>query len=141
MGLFEKIDTFQPDGLISSINFPILTGTIQLKAGHGVLKRGSLILKTENGGYIAGSTVTSGDGESKKTEEVTGKVFGILTDDIETGTDESGENTPATCYTTGIFNPDAIIISGETKKIADFEDEMRTLSLFLETVQNYDKGE
>ena len=46
-----------------------------MKAGQGVLKRGSLIVKSEKAGYLAG------------TADIEGKIFGILTDDTDTGAD------------------------------------------------------
>ena len=39
-------------------------------AGQGILKRGSLIIRSEKAGYIAGATITTGSGETAKTEEV-----------------------------------------------------------------------
>ena len=123
MNMFEKIGEFTPDSLIVSDNFPILKEGIGLKAGQGVLKRGSLIVKSEKAGYIAGSTE--------------GKIFGILTDDTDTGTDEAADNVPAVCYQTGAFNRDAVIVSGENATVDTYEDDMKAVSLFLRNVQKY----
>ena len=69
MKMFEKTGEFKPDSLIVSPDFPILKEGIGLKAGYGVLKRGSIIMKgADNAGYIAGTTV----------EGVEMKIFGSL---------------------------------------------------------------
>lgn len=138
MNMFEKVGEFKPDSLIVSADFPILKEGIGLKAGQGVLQRGSLIIKAENAGYIAGTTQTTGSGEEEKTEELTGKIFGILADDTDTGNDDSKDNIPAVCYHTGIFNRDAVIVAGEDAVVDEYEDDMREVSLFLRNVQNYE---
>ena len=140
MNMFEKIGEFTPDSLIVSDNFPILKEGIGLKAGQGILKRGSLIMKCADGaGYIAGSTVTvtTGEGDSAKTTEAEMKVFGILTDDTDTGTDATAANIPAVCYQTGAFNRAAVIVSGENATVDTYEDDMKAVSLFLRNVQKY----
>ena len=56
MNLFEQIGEFKPDSLIAGNSFPIMKEGIGLKAGQGILKRGSLIMKCADGaGYIAGT--------------------------------------------------------------------------------------
>lgn len=140
MNMFEKIGEFTPDSLIASDGFPILKEGIGLKAGQGVLKRGSLIMKCADGaGYIAGSvvTVTTGEGENAKTTEAEMKVFGILTDDTDTGSDTTAANIPSVCYQTGTFNRAAVIVSGENATVDTYEDDMKAVSLFLRNVQKY----
>ena len=142
MKMFEQTGEFTPDSLIASADFPILKEGIGLKAGQGILKRGSLIIRSEKAGYIAGATITTGSGETAKSEEVKGKIFGILTDDTDTGTDAAGDNIPAVCYHTGVFNRDAVIVtgtdeSGKNATVDKYEDDMRDVSLFLRNVQNY----
>ena len=75
MKMFEKIGEFKPDSLIASADFPILKEGIGLKAGQGILKRGSLIVKAEDAGYIAGTTYTTGSGEEESSEELVGKTL------------------------------------------------------------------
>ena len=130
MKMFEQTGEFTPDSLIASADFPILKEGIGLKAGQGILKRGSLIVKSEKAGYLAG------------TADIEGKIFGILTDDTDTGTDAAGDNIPAVCYHTGVFNRDAVIVtgtdeSGKNATVDKYEDDMRDVSLFLSNVQNY----
>lgn len=140
MKMYEQIGEFTPDSLIVSPDFPILKSGIGLKPGYGVLKRGSLIAKAADGsGYFAGTevTVTTGEGENAKTEAAKMSVFGILTDDTDTGTDKTvTDNIPAVVYQTGEFNPEAVkVASGAT--VGEFEDEMKKISIFLRAVQNY----
>lgn len=126
MKMYEQIGEFTPDSLIVSPDFPILKSGIGLKPGYGVLKRGSLIVKAADGsGYLAG------------TEAAETSVFGILTDDTDTGTDKTvTDNIPAVVYQTGEFNPEAVkVADGAT--VGEFEDEMKKISIFLRAVQNY----
>ena len=70
--MFEQIGEFKPDSLIAGNEFPIMKEGIGLKAGYGVLKRGSLIMKgTDNAGYVAGTVVEvkKGEGESATTSK------------------------------------------------------------------------
>jgi hypothetical protein len=129
MQLFNKNEgTFTPDALIVSPDFPILTGGIGLKRGQGVLKRGTVIVKgTDKNGYIAGTTVSS----------VTMKAFGILTDDVDTGSAAEGDNIPAVCYITGYFNRGAVAVkAGAT--IDTYEDELKGIGIHLANVQKYE---
>ncbi len=127
MKMYEQIGEFKPDSLIAGNGFPILKEGIGLKAGHGVLKRGSLIMKgTDRAGYIAG------------TADVEGKVFGILTDDFDTGEDASADNIPATVYQTGEFNREAVIVSGESETVENYVDDMKCAGIYLRNVQNYE---
>lgn len=140
MKLFEKTGEFRPDSLIVWNGFPILKEGIGLKSGQGMLKRGSLIVKAGKDGYIAGTkvTVTTGEGESAVTTNVETKVFGILTDDYDTGTDSSADNIPATVYQTGEFNREAVIVSGENAAVETYEDDMKGIGIYLRSVQNYE---
>ena len=151
MGMFEQIREFTPDSLRASPDFPILKRGIGLKPGQGVLKRGSLILKgTDKAGYIAGGSV-AGEGA---------QVCGILTDDTDTGSsagaqasdtpgvdtdtvdgiseDIPGGNIPATVYMTGVFNPAAILLSGEDADISTYEKELKDAGIYLRSVQEYE---
>ena len=71
------------------------------------------------------------------TEAAETSVFGILTDDTDTGTDKTvTDNIPAVVYQTGEFNPEAVkVADGAT--VGEFEDEMKKISIFLRAVQNY----
>jgi len=132
MGMFEQIGEFTPDSLIASPDFPILKEGIGLKPGQGMLKRGSLIIRgADKAGCIAGSDA-AGEGM---------RVFGILTDDTDTGDGTSGDtprgNIPVTVYITGVFNRAAVLLSGEDADIGDYEDEMKDVGIYLRNVQEY----
>lgn len=123
MGLYERIGEFKPDSLIVSNEFPILKEGIGLAAGAGELKRGALIVKGNDKKYYpAGKTVT----------DVTMKVFGILTDNVDTGSDTSASNIPATCYVTGVFNKSAVSLAGGT--IEDYTDDLKGIGIHLRGV-------
>lgn len=138
MKMYEQIGEFKPDSLIAGNEFPVMKVGIGLKAGQGVLQRGSLIIKSaDKAGYIVGITQTTGSGEDEKTEVVNGNIFGILTDDTDTGTDASADNIPVTCYQTGEFNREAVLVSGEAA-VEDYEDDMKRVGIYLRSVQNYE---
>ncbi|MDE7339726.1 MAG: hypothetical protein K2N80_04075 [Lachnospiraceae bacterium] len=133
--MYEQIGEFKPDSLIAGNEFPIMKEGIGLKAGQGILKRGSLIIKdADKTGYIAGQTQTTGNAESEQTETIAGSVFGILTDDIDTGTDASADNIPVVCYQTGEFNREAVFVSGEAA-VENYEDDMKRMGIYLRGVQ------
>lgn len=140
MNMFEQIGEFKPDSLIAGNEFPILKEGIGLKAGQGVLNRGSLIMKCADGaGYIAGSavTVTTGEGDEAETSAAKMTVFGILTDDCDTGTDASADNIPAVCYQTGEYNRKAVIVSKDSE-VETYEDDMKVVGIYLRSVQDYE---
>ena len=141
MNLFEQIGEFKPDSLIAGNSFPLMKEGIGLKAGQGILKRGSLIMKCADGaGYIAGTvvTVTTGEGASATTETAKMKVFGILTDDCDTGTDVSADNIPVVCYQTGEMNREAVIVSGEGATVETYESDMKKVGIYLRNIQKYE---
>lgn len=141
MQMFKQIGEFTPDSLIASNEFPILKEGIGLKAGQGILKRGSLIMKgADKAGYIAGSTVKvkAGEGEDAAVSDLEMKVYGILTDESDTGTDDTADNIPATVYLTGQFNREAVLVTGENASVDDYEYEMKGVGMYLAGVQNYE---
>ena len=123
MNLFEQTGTFKPDSLIAGNEFPAMKEGIGLKAGQGILKRGSLIMKgTDKAGYIAGAAAESG----------------ILTDDTDTGSDASADSIPAVCYQTGEYNRAAVIVSGEGATVETYENDMKKVGIYLRNVQKYE---
>lgn len=123
MNMFQNIGEFTPDSLIVSNEFPILKEGIGLKAAQGILKRGTLIVKTDGAGVIA------------KTAADSGSVFGILADDVDTGAD-AGSNVPAVCYITGLFNRGAVVLDAGVT-IDSFEGALKEIGIYLRDVQNY----
>ena len=95
---------------------------------------------TDKAGYIAGSvaTVTTGEGENAVASDMEMKVYGILTDDFDTGSDASADNIPATVYLTGQYNRAAVIVTGEDVTVEDYEEDMKQAGIYLRSVQNYE---
>lgn len=138
MNMFQNIGEFTPDSLIASNEFPILKEGIGIKAGQGVLKRGTLIVKgTDKAGRIAGTTVSiPAASEGGQATNMDMNVFGILTDNIDTGSDDSADNIPMTCYITGVFNRDAVAVKTDAT-IDTYEDDMKGIGMYLRNVQKY----
>ncbi len=127
MEMYKKVGDFKPDSLIVSPDYSILKEGIGLKAGQGVLKRGSLIMKgADKAGYIAG---TAGEGM---------KLYGILTDETDTGTDNTADNIPAVVYQSGEFNREAVFVSGEGATVDTYEDDLKGINIYLRSVKNYE---
>lgn len=134
MKLYEQTGEFKPDSLIAGNRFPILTEGIGLKAGSGVLRRGTLILRGEDrAGYPAAAGTIA-----LLAEEAGRKVFGILTDDVDTGTDPAAENVPGTAYRTGEFSRADVIVAGEGAGAGAYEEEMNDRGIYLRGVQEYE---
>ena len=139
MQMFKQVGEFAPDSLIASNEFPILKEGIGLKAGQGILKRGSLIMKgADKAGYIAGSVVKVKAGEGEDVTDLEMKVYGILTDEFDTGIDAAADNIPATVYLTGQFNREAVLVTGENPSVDNYEDDMKGVGMYLLSVQNYE---
>ena len=66
------------------------------------------------------------------------KIFGILADDTDTGTDKTADNVPAVAYQSGEFNREAVIVSGEDATIDTYEDDLKGINIYLRSVQNYE---
>ncbi len=139
MKMYEKIGEFTPDSLFVSPDFPVLREGIGLKAGQGVLKRGSLIMRgTDKAGYIAGTVVEvkEGEGDPATVSNMPMKIFGILADDVDTGADSNVDNIPAVAYQTGEYNRAAVIV-GAGATIDTYEDDLKNAGIFLRNIQKY----
>lgn len=115
--LVNKIGERGQDNLIAGLFPRAMTMGIKVAAGEGLLKRGALLARNEDGAYvICGKTVTDGEGESAKTT-VYADPSAILADDV----DASGStDVTAVAYRSGNFNPDAVIAAeGYTLSAAD----------------------
>ncbi len=141
MQMFKQTGEFKPDALIAGNGFPILKEGIGLKAGQGLLKRGTLIAKgADKAGYAAGTAITAeeGAGDSQETQGMEMALFGILTDDVDTGTDNAADNIPAVAYQSGEFNREAITVAGENADIGSYEEALKGIGIYLRRVQNYE---
>lgn len=151
MNLFEKLGDFEPDSLISGDKQNCLVRGISLAPGQGVLKRGTLLTRNEDDlGVILGKPVETdgagggsqadggeaGDAQETAADTVAATIVvpsGILTDDVDTGSDTAGDPVIAEEYITGIFNPDAVIVK-EGTEVRDFTEQLRSLGIFFEEV-------
>lgn len=138
MNLLGKEGEFEPDKLISGNKQGTLTRGIALAAGQGVLKRGTLLSRNENDlGVIFTQSSKEDTGENEDGRETAAQLLvcpsGILTDDADTGSSQDGDPVIAEEYITGIFNPDAVIVS-EGTDIRNLTEALRSLGIFLEEV-------
>lgn len=124
MNLYEKQDELQYDNLIADNSYPILTRGIILAGGQGFLKRGTVVGKSGDKGYITGSTAESGN----EGENAIVGVYGILADDADTGKGETACDTAAACYVSGVFNPERLAVDASIT-IKDIDDAMRAAGL------------
>lgn len=118
--LYQNLGTYIPDNLMAGNEVPVLTAGITLTSGQGVLKRGTVIgIVTETG---KGMKVDKAAVDGSKV------AYGILTDDV----DATAEVT-TTVYISGLFNSKALIFGGAST-VADHENELRQLGIFLRNV-------
>lgn len=138
MDLFGKEGEFEPDKLISGNKQGVLTRGIALAAGQGVLKRGTLLSRNENDlGVIFTQSSKEDIGENEDGKETAAQLSvcpsGILTDDADTGNSQDGDPVIAEEYITGVFNPEAVIVS-EGTNVKDLTEKLRMLGIFMEEV-------
>ena len=126
-------------GIITIDDFAKVEMTVCKVLACENVKKSEKLLKVQlDDGSGEPRQILSGIAMHYKAEELVGKIFGILTDDTDTGSDASKGNIPAVCYQTGIFNRNAVIVAGENAAVDKYEDDMREASLFLRNVQNYE---
>lgn len=113
--LSGDITTPKPDGLIVA-GFPIKTIAVELAAGTGTLKRGTVLAKTETG-CIALNTAN------------TGKPYAILCDDQ---TLSSSEKIVADAYEAGCFVKDKLSVADGYTLTDDDKEALREKGIFLE---------
>lgn len=121
--LYTDVGQFTPDGLIADTSFPLQTGSATIRAGQGLLLRGTLLAfeKDEEGG---------GSGYVVATNELAGDR--ILTDDTLVG----GADVVAEAYISGSFATSRIICEGD---IEVHRETLRTKGIYLKTT--VEKGE
>ena len=125
--LFQTVGEFIPDKLIADNAVPITTKGIQISAGQGVLRRGTLLGADDGGSYrVTGSTV------KEEEAEAAGEIGCdcILTEDV----DAQEQDVIAAAYITGVFNREAVVLA-EGASLNDYETELRRLGIFFKTVQ------
>lgn len=114
--LREEIGSFTADNLFYDASFPIQTAAVKLAAGKGVVLRGTVVGKNATDEFeMASATIEAN---------------AILTDDVDTGTEE-GTAIVAETYVSGSFNSNALIVDGD---IADHAAELRKNGIYIKTV-------
>jgi len=117
MNAFTNVGTFTPDKLIAGNQVPLLTKSILLAKGTGILTRGSII-------SISGTLAKGTKVDSTTTYD---SVDGILTDDVTLNADET---TNATIYISGEFDSNHMIV-GSDAEVSNFTRELRTLGIYV----------
>lgn len=124
--LNEDIATVQYDNLFYSDDIRAITGGVTIAKGQGVLKKGTILAKAESGKMvILGTQITTGEGDSQKTETPVADC--VLCDDI----DATDEDTPAVAYLAGHFNIDALIAKTNYTVTDADKDALRVKNILL----------
>ncbi len=119
--LDENLGAVGFDNLINGTYPPAEVFNVELKAGQGVLKRGTLLAKAE-GGMVQISANT------------TGKANAVLAECADTG---SGAAVVATAYRTGHFNGNELIVADGYKITADDKEALRSVGILLSDAVSY----
>lgn len=117
------------DNLFYDTKHPTDIKAVTLKAGQGVLKRGTVVGITTADGLAVVVDSSKTDGSQLADS--------ILTDTIDTGAAGATENVVTTAYNSGSFNRQALIFGGNDT--ADkHEERLRTLGIFIKDAQAYE---
>jgi Bacteriophage lambda head decoration protein D len=114
----KNFDNIDMDNLFAGSSVPVLTGAVTLKAGQGIVKRGTVL-----GIITATSLAVAVDSTKSDGSQVANC---ILTDDVDT----TDADTVATVYVSGHFNRKALIFGG-TDTAPKHEIKLRELGIFL----------
>lgn len=120
--LYSEIGNYAPDNLIAGSEFPILTKGISLASGYGELKRGTVIAIINSSELAVPVDNSKNDGSENP--------YGILTDNIDTGINETENNITSTAYISGLFNSKSLIFKADNT-LADYEERLRELGIFI----------
>ncbi len=96
--LNETIAEMEYDQLLKGGVHPVDTFGIDLKAGQGVLERGTVLAPSSTGPMVILGTSTTGDANC------------ILCEDVDTGTSTSADPIPTVAYSAGEFLLNRLIV-------------------------------
>ena len=114
--LVNQVGSIGQDNLIARLFPRALTTGVNIAAGAGELKRGTLLTLKDEGTYA----VYSGASGTKQSA--------ILVTDV----DATGEeDAPAVVYVSGNFNPDALIMPDGYTLTAEDKDELRKYNIYF----------
>ena len=128
MNLNRKIGEMEYDNLVIGLTpqTDVRSATIRKLSAKDTIKRGTILAKSS----VDNKCVTLGTSAAGSEKLVP---FGIVTDDIEVGTDA---DVVATIYTAGCFNAEKCIVAeGYTITDADY-DELRKFNIVFQAAQS-----
>ncbi|WP_110933819.1 head decoration protein [Paenibacillus bouchesdurhonensis] len=125
----DNFGSTTPDNLFYDTKHPTDIKAVTLKAGQGVLQRGTVvgIITDDDLAVIVDSTKDDGSQLADS----------ILTDTIDTGGAGATDDIVTTAYSSGSFNRQALIFGGSDT--ADkHEERLRMLGIFIKDAQAYE---
>ena len=105
------------DNLIADSYPPTDVFSVQLAAGQGILERGTLLARKDDGTMEMIGT------------ETTGKANAVLSDPVDTGDSAEGETVPGIAYRTGHFNTNRLIVAEGYEITAADREALRTAGI------------
>lgn len=105
------------DNLIADSYPPTDVFSVQLTAGQGILERGTLLARKDDGTMEMIGT------------ETTGKANAVLSDPVDTGDSAEGETVPGIAYRTGHFNTNQLIVAEGYEITAADREALRTAGI------------
>lgn len=105
------------DNLIADMYPPADVFSVQLTAGQGILERGTLLARKDDGTMEMIGT------------ETTGKANAVLSDPVDTGDSAEGETVPGIAYRTGHFNTNRLIVAEGYEITAADREALRTAGI------------
>ncbi len=105
------------DNLIADMYPPTDVFSVQLAAGQGILERGTLLARKDDGTMEMIGT------------ETTGKANAVLSDPVDTGDSAEGETVPGIAYRTGHFNTNRLIAAEGYEITAADREALRTAGI------------
>lgn len=105
------------DNLIADMYPPADVFSVQLATGQGILERGTLLARKDDGTMEMIGT------------ETTGKANAVLSDPVDTGDSAEGETVPGIAYCTGHFNTNRLIVAEGYEITAADREALRTAGI------------
>lgn len=105
------------DNLIADSYPPADVFSVQLAAGQGILERGTLLARKDDGTMEMIGT------------ETTGKANAVLSDPVDSGDSAEGETVPGIAYRTGHFNTNRLIVAEGYEITAADREALRTAGI------------
>lgn len=105
------------DNLIADMYPPTDVFSVQLAAGQGILERGTLLARKDDGTMEMIGT------------ETTGKANAVLSDPVDTGDSAESETVPGIAYRTGHFNTNRLIVAEGYEITAADREALRTAGI------------